>query len=142
MTTPTPATRRQGGTGTERGSATVQTLLWAPWLFLLALGGVQAAAYGWGYLVARHAADAAVQATRVQGGTPAAGQAHAEQVIAQAAGNSLTDPQVTVTRGGRETSVTVTGTVMRVVPLLPLPVVTVTASAPTEQFRPFSGDPP
>lgn len=120
----------------ERGSVTVQNLLWTVFLFMVAFVGVQAVTYGWAYLAARHAADRAVQAARVEGATAAAGQAQAELVLDQAAAGVLHDPQVQVTRDPQQATATVTGLPIQVIPLIVLPPVQVAVSAPVERFRP------
>jgi len=132
----------RAGAATDRGSTTVQTLVWAAVLFTVALAGVQAVTYGWAYLAARHAAERAVQTARLEGSTAAAGQEQAELVLSEAAGGTLISPQVLVTRDAQRTTATVSGLPVQVVPLLPLPAVQVTASAPTERFRPITEQAP
>lgn len=122
----------------DRGSSTVQTLVWSTVLFSMALLGVQAVTYGWAYLAARHAADGAVQTARLEGATAAAGQEQAEQVLTEAAGGTLLSPQVQVTRDAQHATATVSGLPVQVVPLVPLPAVQVNASAPVERFRPVT----
>ena len=76
-------------------------------------------------------------AARVQGGTAAAGQQRAQQVISQIGSSVLVGPQVSVTMTPADVTVTVTGTAERVVPLpgLSFPV-SVTVTGPVEQFVP------
>jgi hypothetical protein len=112
-------------------------VLYAPLLFGLVLVGVQLALWALAQLGVQHAANHALQTTRVNGGTAAAGRADARVVLTQVAGNLVTDPQVTVTRTADTATVAVSGTVPSVVPFLQLEVST-RVSAPTERFRPLA----
>nr|WP_231929603.1 TadE/TadG family type IV pilus assembly protein [Micromonospora inositola] len=124
--------RRLGG---DRGSVTTEVVLYAPLLMLLVLLGVQFATWGLAHLAVQHAANHAVQTTRVYQGTTTAGQADANTVLTQLAGSLVNDRQVSVTRTQERTTVRISGTAPRVVPFLRLRVAT-TAAAPTERFRP------
>ena len=106
----------------------------ALWLHLI-LAGVQLVMYGWAYLAARHAANAAVQAARLDGATAADGIAAGTEVLTQAAAGELHNTSVSVQRGPQTVTAVVAGTPIRVVPFLPLPAVHVDANAPVEQFR-------
>ena len=121
--------------GEDRGSVSTELVLLAPLLLLLILLGVQLAVWGLAQLAVQHAANHALQTTRVQGGTAAAGQADARAVLDQVAAGLVTSPQVTVTRTGDTATVTIAGTAPAVVPFLRLRVST-RAVAATERFRP------
>jgi hypothetical protein len=87
--------------------------------------------------VAQAAAAEALAAARAEGGSAAAGQAHADQVRAQIGRRLLAGATITVTRGDDTARVEISGAAPRVVPLpfLNLPV-HVTVSGPVERFRP------
>ncbi|BCB74487.1 hypothetical protein Pflav_008970 [Phytohabitans flavus] len=99
------------------------------------LVGVQAAAWGLAELATRYAANHALQATRVEGGTAAAGQSDAATVLAQLNTNLVTQPTVSVTRGPATATVTVKGTAIKVIPFLRIPVGT-TVNGPVETLDP------
>ncbi|MCI4064028.1 pilus assembly protein [Micromonospora sp. R77] len=124
--------RRLGG---DRGSVTTEVVLYAPLLFLLVLVGVQFALWALAQLGVQHAANHALQTTRVSGGTAAAGRADATEVLRQVAGQVVVEPRVSVTRTADTATVAVAGRVPAVVPFLRLQVST-QASAPVERFRP------
>lgn len=127
-----PRHRHLGG---DRGSVTTEVVLYAPLLMLLVLLGVQFATWGVAQLAVQHAANHALQTTRVEGGTVAAGQADANAVLTQVAGSLVTDRQVSVTRTADTATVQISATAPRVVPFLTLSVSTM-ATAPVERFRP------
>lgn len=110
-------------------------VLSAPLLFGLVLIGVQFALWALAQLGVQHAANHALQTTRVNRGSVAAGQADAATVLAQVAGGIVNDPRITVTRNADTATVAVEATVVCVVPFLRLSVSTA-VSAPVERFRP------
>lgn len=146
---PAPPTRPRGGRAgaphapaaaprrgrRERGSVTTEMVLYTPLLMLLLTAGVQFVLWGWAQLAAQHAATHAVQATRVAGGTPAAGQADAAAVLDRIAPTALQDRRVSARRGPDGADVLVEGHAIRLLPLIPLPV-RAHAHAPVEAFRP------
>ena len=109
--------------------------VYTPLLILLLTAGVQLTLWGWAQLAARHAANHAVHTTRVYGGTTEAGHADANTILDRTAPAALTGRQITVTRDNTYTDVTVEGSAIRLLPLIPLPV-RAHAHAPTEAFRP------
>ncbi|GAA4442476.1 TadE family protein [Phytohabitans houttuyneae] len=115
----------------------MQTLLWTPWLLTLALAGAQATAYGWAYLTARHAADQAVQTTRLDGGTADQGRADAQAVLDQA-GTGLTATEIQVIRTETTATAVIAVRPVRIIPLAPLRTVHVVATAPVERFQPYT----
>ncbi|MFG2058551.1 TadE/TadG family type IV pilus assembly protein [Micromonospora sp. NPDC048930] len=119
----------------DRGSVTTEVVLYAPLLFLLVLIGVQLALWALAQLGVQHAANHALQTTRVVDGTAAAGHADASAVLDQVAAGVVTDPRVAVDRTADTATVAVTGRAPAVVPWLRLPVST-RVSAPVERFRP------
>lgn len=123
--------------GGDRGSITTEVVLYAPLLFLLVLVGVQFALWALAQLGVQHAANHALQTTRVSDGTAAAGRADATEVLHQVAGQVVVDPSVSVTRTADTATVAVAGRVPAVVPFLHLRVST-QASAPVERFRPLA----
>ncbi|ROO62984.1 TadE-like protein [Micromonospora sp. Llam0] len=112
----------------DRGSTAVEFAIGAPVIVGLLLLLVQAFFFGMGSLAAHAAADHGVQTARVHGGSAAAGQAEAAELLDQLGGWFVDDPTVTVHRGPQTTTVTISGTVHG----LPVPV-TATVRAPTEQ---------
>lgn len=118
----------------DRGSVSTEVVLYAPLLFLLVLLGVQLALWALAQLGVQHAANHALQTTRVQGGSVAAGQEDAATILAEVAGGVAVDPEVSVTRTADTATVSVRAAVPSVVPFLRLRVST-QVSAPTERFR-------
>ncbi|MFV2021712.1 TadE/TadG family type IV pilus assembly protein [Micromonospora sp. LOL_023] len=127
--------RRRRRPGGDRGSTTTEVVLYAPLLMLLVLLGVQFATWGLAQLAVQHAAHHALQTTRVQGGTVAAGQADADAVLTQIAGTLVSDRQIQVTRTADTATVRISAAAPQVVPFLTLGVST-TVAAPVERFRP------
>ncbi|MFC6019990.1 TadE/TadG family type IV pilus assembly protein [Plantactinospora solaniradicis] len=121
--------------GGDQGSVTTEVVLYAPLLMLLVLLGVQFATWGVAQLAVQHAANHALQTTRVEGGTVAAGQADANAVLTQIAGSLVSDRQIDVTRTADTATVQISATAPPVVPFLSLGVSTM-VSAPVERFRP------
>ena len=105
----------------------------APLLLLLILAVIQFAIYEHASQVAQTAAAQALAATRVMGGTTAAGQTEADSLLANLGNGVIVDPQVSVTRGATSAQVTVTGGTEGVIPLVHLPV-SATSSGPLERF--------
>lgn len=120
--------------GTDRGSTTTEVVLYSPLLMLLVLVGVQLAVWALAQLGVQHAANHALQTTRVTGGTAAAGTTEATTILTDVAGRIVNDPHVSVTRSPDTATVTLRGTVLPIVPFLHLRVST-TVTAPTERFR-------
>ncbi len=119
----------------DRGSATTEVVLYAPLLFLLVLAGVQLALWALAQLGVQHAANHALQTTRVVDGTAAAGHADATAVLQQISGGVVNDPQAAVDRSADTATVAVSGRVPAVLPWLRLQVST-KVSGPVERFRP------
>lgn len=118
----------------ERGSATVELAIVMPLLMLLLMVVVQAGIYFHTQAVATTAARKAVDAARVSGGSPAAGESTADAFLDQS-GHALGHRHVVVTRSGTNLKATVSGQVASVLFGAPLRV-TVDASAPIEQVTP------
>jgi len=129
------AKRRRAGR--DRGAGSAEIVIAVPLLMLLILLIIQFAVWAHAEAIAQATAEEALAAARVQGGTAAAGQQRADQVISQIGGSVLTGPRVAVTMTPADVTVTVTGTAERVVPFpgLSFPV-TVTVTGPVEQFVP------
>lgn len=92
---------------------------------------VQAAVWGMADLAARQAAERGLQSARVAGGTEQAGHDDADSLLEAINPNGLTDVTITVQRGAETTTVTITGTTLKVIPVVDIPV-SVQAQAPTE----------
>lgn len=125
----------------DRGSATTQLVLVVPALLLLALLIVQFALVWHARHIAQYAAERALAAARVEGGTGADGQTQARRSLAALGSRVLTAPSVTVNRTTTQTTVRVGGRVMAVVPGLSLHA-SGTASGPTERITTPTGDRP
>ncbi|GAA3302539.1 hypothetical protein GCM10020218_098280 [Dactylosporangium vinaceum] len=113
----------------DRGAVAVEFALAVPLIVAIIVILTQVFFWGMGYLAAHAAADHAAQTTRVVGGTAAAGQTDAEELLADLGGTFVGDPTVTVTRTAQTTTVTIAGTAQG----LPIPIV-VTVQLPTERF--------
>jgi Flp pilus assembly protein TadG len=121
--------------GRDRGSTTVETVLWFSGLMLAIACAVQATLWGLAYLAASYAANHAVQTTRVYQATASAGHTDATTVLNQIDAKLITGTQVSVNRDANTATVTITGIAIRVLPFISIPV-TVTVSAPVEATGP------
>ena len=119
----------------DRGSTSVEMVGYTAVMLAALLVGVQAAAWGLGELACRYAANHALQATRVQGGSAAAGQADAATVLGDIHGNLVLQPEFAATRSATTATVAVKGKAVQVIPFLRLPVGT-TVSGPVEVLDP------
>jgi hypothetical protein len=137
-TTGPPARRRwaqaRARTCGDRGSVTAEMILAWPLMILAFALGVQVAMWALGQLGAQHAANHALQTTRVLDGTAGAGRVDATTILQQLAGAFIDDPTVTVTRTADTATVTIAGHAPALFGV-DIPVRT-TVSAPTERFRP------
>jgi hypothetical protein len=115
----------------DRGATSVEMVGYTAVMLAALLVGVQAAVWGLGELACRYAANHAVQVTRVQGGSAAAGQDDAATVLADIHGNLVTQPEFSASRSATTATVTCQGKAVQVIPFLNLPVGT-TVSAPVE----------
>lgn len=121
----------------DRGAGTAELVIAVPLLMLLILLIVQFAIWEHAENIAHATAEEALAAARVQGGTAAAGQQRAAQVISQVGSSVLNGPQVSVTMTAADVTVEVTGTAERVVPFPGLSfAVTATVTGPVERFVP------
>ncbi len=120
--------------GEDRGSAALSAAILGLVLLLLPMMLLQAAMYFHSRSVAASAGRHGLEATRVAAGSPGAGEAAAQQYLAQA-GGPLTGTGVAATRSDTTATVTVTGDVTSVVPGIALDV-SVTVTGPVERFEP------
>jgi Flp pilus assembly protein TadG len=109
----------------------VEFAIAAPLVLFLLMLIVQFALWAHATHIAQAAANAGVQATRVHGGTIAAGEAQTQAVLDQLSGSTLTGATVTVARTPTGATVTVDGAATAVLPGLVLPV-HASATAPRE----------
>jgi Flp pilus assembly protein TadG len=130
--------RRRGGS--DRGAGAAEIVIAVPLLMLLILLVVQFAVWAHAASVAQATAEEALAAARVQGGSAAAGQQRASQVLGQIGSAVLIGPQVSVTRTAATATVQIHATAEQIIPLpgLKLPV-TVTVTGPVERFVPETG---
>jgi Flp pilus assembly protein TadG len=125
------------GWRSDEGAGAVEMVIAVPLLMLLILLVVQFALWAHASAVAQATAEEALAAARVQGGSAAAGQQRAHQVLAQIGGAVLAGPRIIVTRSPVTATVQITGTAERVLPVPGLAVpVTVTVTGPVERFVP------
>jgi hypothetical protein len=121
----------------DRGAASAEIAVAVPLLMLLILLIIQFAVWEHAEAIAHTTAGEALAAARVQGGTAAAGQQRAAQVISQVGSSVLTSPHVSVTMTAADVTAQVTGTAERVLPLPGLSFrVTATVAGPAERFVP------
>lgn len=121
----------------DQGAGSAELVIAVPLLMLLILAIVQFAVWAHASSIAQVTAEEALAAARVRGGTAAAGQQRAQQVISQLASSVLISPKVTVTRTATTVTVTLTATAEEVLPIpgLSFPV-TITVTGPAERFVP------
>ena len=129
--------RRSSRRRTSAGAVTAELVVVTPLLLLLISLIVQYAMYEHATQVAQSAAQEAVTATRVQGGSVSAGKLQGKHVIRTLGTGLLIDPGVAVERTATQARVEVTGYAEQIVPFLRLTVDAV-ASAPVE---PSGGSP-
>jgi TadE-like protein len=127
-------TRARARMSGDRGSVTAEMIVAWPLLILIFALGVQVGMWALGQLGAQHAANHALQSTRVLDGTASAGRADATTILRQLAGAFIDDPKVTVTRTADTATVTIAGHAHALFGVN-IPIRT-TVSAPTERFRP------
>lgn len=106
----------------ERGESVIELVIAVPVLLLLVFTIVQFTLVWHAEQVAQAAASQALAAARVQGGTQAAGQAHAEQILNQVAGATLPTSSVSVQVGADQAEVEVSGTAQSILPFFTLHV--------------------
>lgn len=116
----------------ERGSATVEFVICVAGMVMLLLLVVQAAVAFHGRAVAHTAARHGLDHVRTLDGSTAAGVSAASSFLAQA-GGGLRDSDVTASRGADTSSVSVSATVISVLPGVNL-TINVTVDAPTERI--------
>jgi Flp pilus assembly protein TadG len=121
----------------DRGAGAAELVIAVPLLMLLILLIVQFAIWAHASSVAQATAEEALAAARVQGGSAAAGQQRAAQVLGQIGSSVLVSPHITVTRTGATVTVQITGTAEEVLPVpgLAFPV-HITVTGPVERFVP------
>lgn len=123
----------------QRGAGTVELVIAMPLLLLLLLLGAQFALYMHSAHIAQAAAVQALSAARVSGGSAAAGRIKGQQVLSQLGSGPLRETLLDVQRGPTRASVTVTGTVIALIPLTTFSV-RAEAVGPVEKFTAPTGD--
>lgn len=118
----------------ERGSAEVLTaaIVIPVLMFTLIFAVIQVGLWFHARNIATSAAQVSVEAARTYNGTAGAGQAAGYSYLADNAG--LDSPGVSVSRTGTQATAEVTGRMTRVVVLIPLPEIRVSATAPVERL--------
>lgn len=118
----------------ERGDATVETVLAVPVLLLLIMVVIQAGLWFHGAQVVEAAAQEGALAGRVESGSSAAAEERARQFVLNLSPSIAATAEVHASRTAESTRVVVSGRVQQLIPGLPL-TVRGAAEAPTERFR-------
>ena len=118
----------------ERGAATVETVLAVPVLLFLIMVVIQAGLWFHGAQVVEAAAQEGALAGRVESGSSAAAEERARQFVLKFSPTIAATAEVRASRWADSTRVVVSGRVQQLIPGLPLTVRGV-AEAPTERFR-------
>lgn len=117
----------------ERGAISLETMILAPMLLALVFGAVQFGMMYHARNVASSGAQFGYEAARVQGATASDARAAAAGFMATAAPDNLQDVNVTAQRSATTATVRITARYPQLVPLLPLPDISVFASGPVER---------
>jgi hypothetical protein len=119
----------------DRGSTTVEHTLWVGvWMICLVLGA-QVVVWALAQLACQYAANHGLQVARVQGGTAAAGQADAAQIVSMLGTNLVDGLQISAQRTGDNATVTVSGKAAHLFSFLIIPV-NASAAGPVEELQP------
>jgi Flp pilus assembly protein TadG len=119
----------------QRGSGATEIVIVTPLLLFMIMLIAQFALYMHASHIAQAAASEALSAARVSGGSAAAGTTEGQQVLAQLGNGPLHATSVNVVRGNTQASVTITGTVVNVIPFMDL-TVHAEAVGPIDKFTP------
>ncbi|GLY68746.1 TadE/TadG family type IV pilus assembly protein [Amycolatopsis taiwanensis] len=125
----------------DRGEVTVELVIATPLLLLALLAIVQFALWSHATHVAQAAASQALAVARTQDGTTSAGHAAGQRLLDDLAAGPLRSPQLDVSRGTAEVSVSIRGEVAAVLPGVHLHV-HAEASGEVERFLPDTGAAP
>ena len=118
----------------ERGDATVETVLAVPVVLFLIMVVIQAGRWVHGAQVVEAAAQEGALAGRVESGSAAAAEERARQFVLKLSPSIAATAEVHASRSADSTRVVVSGRVQQLIPGLPLTVRGV-AETPTERFR-------
>ena len=125
----------------QRGAGATEIVIITPLLLFMIMLIAQFALYMHASHIAQAAASEALSAARVSGGSAAAGTTEGQQVLAQLGNSPLHATSVNVVRGNTQASVTITGTVVNVIPFMDL-TVHAEAVGPIDKFTPPTGAAP
>jgi hypothetical protein len=132
-------TRLRRGRRADGGSAAVEFAVGVPAIVGLVMIILQLFLWGIADLQIKSAANAALQTTRVVGGTEYAGSQDAATLMEHNAIHAVVDPQIRVVRTATTTTVTITGHARSIISprLIPglQPTVTITITGPNEVFN-------
>jgi Flp pilus assembly protein TadG len=128
-----------GGRRGEAGASVVETVLIAPALLVLLMLIVQFGLVAFAQSVARSAAEDGAAKARQFNGTTAAARATAYRELHDLGGGVVGHQSVSVTRSPTKATVTVTGTVLTLVPGFSFHLHEMSAG-PVERFVPPAGD--
>lgn len=118
----------------DSGAVALEAAVVVPVLLIVAFALIQIGLYQHANNVAQSVANGAVQVARIDGGTDQAGYAEAHFRLSNANGG-LPEASVSIARGAQNVTVTVTGKVVSIVPLLPNLTVSQTATGAIERFE-------
>ncbi|WP_433274867.1 TadE/TadG family type IV pilus assembly protein [Actinosynnema sp. CS-041913] len=119
----------------QRGAGTVELVIATPLLLLLILLIAQFALYMHATHIAQAAASEALSAARVYGGSATAGNTEGQRILTQLGSGPLQETSVDVQRGPAQAFVTITGTVINVIPFATF-TVHAEAVGPVDKFTP------
>jgi Flp pilus assembly protein TadG len=123
----------------EQGAGSIELVVATPVLLLLILLIAQFALYMHATHIAQSAASQGLSATRVEGGSAAAGSAEAQRVLSQLGSGPLQASSVNAQRGATHASVTISGSATTILPFVTL-TVQVEAVGPVERFIASRGE--
>lgn len=124
----------------EHGAATLEFVMLLPALLFAIMLVFQMGLAFHAKSVAEQAAQEGAAAARRFDGTAGQAKAKAQGFLAQTASKIIETPTVTVSRTGAEASVTITGTVVSIVPGVKMKVAE-TAGGPVERYVPPENNP-
>lgn len=118
----------------ERGAATAELVVATPALLFVLLVVVHVGLWFHASHVASAAAQEGARVARNEGGTPTAGEAAAESLLAELGSNLVIGGDAVVSAAGSDVRAVVTGHAPEVVPFVRLPIRAV-SEGPVERFR-------
>lgn len=112
----------------------MEYVITAPVVLMVLFLAIQVAMYSYARSIALTAAQEGLSTARGYESSAGAGAGRAHDFIGRAGGDMLSEVAVSVDRGAEQTTVTVTGRSLSLVPGIPGFAVRQTATGPTERF--------